>query len=100
MSTVDLPELPDDPEGVCTVDCGEDVASGGRITKEEDGYSADQMRAYATEAVLRDRENRGEEGSIYVTPKERAEIQAAQNKVARERLDSFPIDAVMRALKE
>lgn len=41
------PPLPDDPAGVCTVDDGPAPGiPGARLEHAEDGYSADQMRAY------------------------------------------------------
>lgn len=47
---IELPELPPDPAGTCEVDCGPG-ANGSRFVRYEDGYSADQMTAYARQAV-------------------------------------------------
>lgn len=59
MDELTLPPLPEFPEGTVEVDCGP-LTGGGRAISIEDGYSADQMRAYAQQAasaaVLQERE--------------------------------------------
>lgn len=44
-------ELPE-PAGAIAIDCGPDAATGGRVERYEDGFTADQMCA----AILAERE--------------------------------------------